>query len=51
MNEVVKKFDSQFAASFGSAEITADEWFAIRDEITKLRKQVEQLQWRLTEQD
>lgn len=51
MNDIVKKFDQKFAASFGSAELTADEWFVIRDEITKLKKQVEQLQWQLREQD
>ena len=51
MNEIVKKFDQKFAASHDKAEISADEWFAVRDEITKLRKQVEQLQWQLREQD
>lgn len=51
MNDVVRKFDQKFAAAHGSAEITADEWFAIRDAITQLKKQVEQLQWQLREQD
>lgn len=51
MNEIVNKFDKKFAAAHDSAEINADEWFTIRDEITKLRKQVEQLQWQLKEQD
>lgn len=51
MNEIVKKFDNKFAASHGTTELTADEWFVIRDEITKLKKQVEQLQWQLREQD
>lgn len=51
MNEIVKRFDQKFAAAHVVADITADEWFAIRDEIIKLRKQVEQLQWQLREQD
>lgn len=51
MNEIVNKFDRKFAAAHDVAEITADEWFAIRDEITKLKKQAEQLQWQLREQD
>lgn len=51
MNEILKKFDREFAASHGSAEITADEWFTIRDELTKLKKEVEKLQWQLREQD
>lgn len=51
MNEIIKKFDQKFAAAYDNAEISADEWFVIRDEITKLRKQVEQLQWQLREQD
>ena len=51
MNEIVNKFDRKFAAAHDSSEITADEWFVIRDEITKLKKQVEQLQWQLREQD
>lgn len=51
MNDIVKKFDNKFAASYCSAEINADEWFVIRDEIDKLKKQVEQLQWQLREQD
>lgn len=51
MNDIVQKFDRRFAAVHDKAEITADEWFVIRDEITKLKKQVEQLQWQLREQD
>lgn len=51
MNDIVQKFDRKFAATHESTEIKADEWFAIRDEITKLKKQVEQLQWQLREQD
>lgn len=51
MNEVLKKFDRKFAAAHETAEINADEWFAIRDEIAKLKKEVEQLQWQLREQD
>lgn len=51
MNDIVKKFDQKFAAAHTTAEINADEWFVIRDEITKLKKQVEQLQWQLREQD
>lgn len=51
MNEILQKFDRKFAASFGTAELTADEWFVIREEITKLKKQVERLQWQLNEQD
>ena len=51
MNKIVNKFDREFAAEHTYAMITADEWFVIRDEITKLKKQVEQLQWQLREQD
>ena len=51
MNDIVKKFDQKFAAAHGTTEINADEWFAIREEILNLKKQVEQLQWQLREQD
>jgi len=51
MNEIVKKFDQKFAAAHGTTELSADEWYAIRDAITQLKKQVEQLQWQLKEQD
>ena len=51
MNDIVKKFDKEFAAEYTYTMITADEWFAIRDEITKLKKEVELLQWQLREQD
>ena len=51
MNEILKKFDQKFAASFGTAELTADEWFVIREEIVSLKNQVERLQWQLREQD
>lgn len=51
MNEILKKFDREFAASHGSAEITADEWFALRDYIAELHREVMRLEWQLTEQD
>lgn len=51
MNEIIKKFDREFAAEHTYTMITADEWFTVRDEITKLKKQLDQLQWQLREQD
>lgn len=51
MNETLKKFDQAFAATHGVAEITAAEWFSVRDYIAELHKEITRLEWRLKEQD
>ena len=51
MNDIVKKFDREFAAEHTYTMITAEEWFTVRDEIFRLKKEVEKLQWQLREQD
>lgn len=48
---LITKFNNRFAAIHDSTEISADEWFVIRDHITALRKEVEKLQWQMTQQD
>lgn len=49
--DIVNHMDKKFVASHEASNITAEEWFAVRDLITQLKKQVEQLQWQLRQQD
>lgn len=49
--DIVKHMDKKFAVAHEDSIITADEWFAIREVINLLKKEIERLRWQMNEQD